>query len=95
VGPGRMEYADGTKARAPDGTALPVGPVLYALNKCRPGPILARLYGRVAVGSSGARCGGEAVARGLGQAADCLVCHEQADCQGVREPEQVFHAVQD
>ncbi|KAJ1478672.1 hypothetical protein T484DRAFT_1960668 [Baffinella frigidus] len=28
-----MEYDDGTKARAPDGTALPLGPVLYALNK--------------------------------------------------------------
>ena len=28
-----MEYADGTVARAADGTALPVGPVLYAANK--------------------------------------------------------------
>lgn len=33
-----MEYDDGTKARAPDGTALPLGPVLYALNKCLPKP---------------------------------------------------------
>mmetsp|Transcript_31833 Transcript_31833/g.51417 ORF Transcript_31833/g.51417 Transcript_31833/m.51417 type:complete len:112 (+) Transcript_31833:69-404(+) len=28
-----MEYADGTSARAKDGTPLPVGPVLYASSK--------------------------------------------------------------
>ena len=31
-----MEYSDGTVARAADGTALPVGPILYAAHRLAP-----------------------------------------------------------